>query len=218
MRVSSLLALALLLTTGCRQVPASLATATPNDPVAAPATTPVEQPGRAPSGSESASAPTSIADFDTFMGLRRGDKLADMLAKFGEAPYQELGADSGLDTYYYGLVEDTDPDDGPPNAGDDYLFVVTVDRASGWVFNLEAMAGDYAAFQLDDPRLDLLGAPREQILTTFGEPTREDSGFHTYEHLVGEELIMDVEFVCYDHDELRCTEIWVTWYEDEPAP
>ena len=151
----------------------------------------------------------SLAEFDSFLGLRRGDRLKDVVAKFGEAPYKRLNGSSSHDTYYYGLVEDTDPDDGPPNAGDDFLFVVTIERPTGWIFNLEAHPGDYSPFGVDDPRLALLGVNRDEILAKFGTPTHQRAGFNTYEY----DDSMHVDFVCHEGDGFACNELWVTWFE-----
>jgi hypothetical protein len=208
-RSSSLVLVGLFAVLGCRAAPAPETTA---PETTAPAPVFVEQPELTAKPAPTPAPTLTLASFDAFMGLRYGDTLEDVRRLWGEAAYAEID-DEGDDTYYYVMTEDTVPDDGPPGAGDDFLFVITIDKATSRVFNLQANTGDYAANGIEDPLLRFLGAPLSEVEATFGPPTRAHAGFNTYEYVDEDRnLELQVEFLCYDWEEFRCRELWVTWY------
>jgi hypothetical protein len=192
---------------GCR----APTTASPT-PAPAPAPAPVFVEHEQNVEPEPAPKPVGIASFESFLGLNYSDTLAQLHARHGQPTYSEAGEE--LDTHYYVMIEDTIPDDGPPGAGDDFLFVITVNHADGRIFNIQANSGDYAAAGIDDPLVRYVGAPLAEIKASFGEPVDAESGFHRYEHFdEARNLEIEVEFVCYEFDDWQCNELWVTWYE-----
>jgi hypothetical protein len=204
----TLAALALLAALGCR--PAAKVEAPASE--AANAAHVDDARARARPDSATPDQPLELASFDTFLGLRLGDTRADAIARFGEPVYVDRDAD--FDSLYFVLIEDRLADDGPPGLGDEYLFVVRSDNGTNKVFNIQAMLGDYAEQGIHDPRLRLLGVHLDEITAGLGNPTHSHAGFNTYEYVDDERgLSIEVEFVCYEHDGLRCTEIWVSWFD-----
>ncbi len=218
MRIATALPLAtsvLVTLLGCRRVPATVV-----EPEAEPASPPavvVEQPPTAapasePSRSSAEPEPTTLASFESFLGLRFGDTREQVVARHGQPPYSE--PDSDLDTWYFVMTMDTDPADGPPGVYDDFLFVVTIDNTNNRVFNIQANEGDYAAAGIDDPLVRLIGTPLSEVVEMFGEPLASHAGFNTYSYVDETRgVAIDIEFVCYDHNDYICSEIWVTWTE-----
>jgi hypothetical protein len=192
---------------GCK-APTSTETAAPTAP---PAPVFVEEQTVEPEPTPEPE-PVGLAAFESFLGLRYGDTVTQLHERHGPPPYSESGDE--FDTLYYVMTEDTIPGDGPPGAGDDFLFVVTINRADGRIFNIEAKAGDYATAGIDDPLLRYLGAPLDEIKASFGDPIDVSSGFHSYEHIdEARNLEIEIAFVCYEFEDFLCTELWVYWYD-----
>lgn len=205
-RAPTLVCVLMLAALGCR-TPASVAPEPQPAPTPVPAPVFIEQP----TAETEATQPPTLASFESFLGLRYGDTVTQMIERHGEPVYSMASGE--LDTFYYVLIEDTIEDDGPPGPGDDFLFVITTDHASGRIFNLQILAHERQA-ELDDPLLRFLGAPLSEVVASFGEPPRAESGFHTYEYVdEARNLEIEVEFVCYDFDDWICNELWVTWFE-----
>lgn len=61
-----------------------------------------------------------------------------------------------------------------------------------------------------DPKLGYLGMHRDQLIAALGKPDDIESGHYEWEVEVGAKTI-GIEFQCYDHDQGRCTAVWVSW-------
>ena len=58
----------------------------------------------------------------------------------------------------------------------------------------------------NDPKLELYGLHRDQILKIFGKPSRSNAGNHQYNFRANGKRGL-VNFICYDHRKKICEEI-----------
>lgn len=199
----------------CRMPPATV------EPAPAPraerAATMVESPGRALERGPSAAQAPTIADYFSFIGLEIGDGRSEVEARFGPPTWvSPSDASTPFDTYYYVVTFDTSPGQ-PPDAGDEYLFDISITSPGDRVIAIlarHAPGVDYRDHGIDDPRLEPLGVHVDDVYARFGEPISRHAGFNTYEYEdPGDGRVVSVEFVCFDHDDFICNEIWVSWLE-----
>lgn len=165
---------------------------------ACPSTTPVVSP-EPPVVHEADAEPVRAAsDFESFLGLQRGDPERRIAELFG-APDASDPGDSAYRYVSYATG-----------------VIIGTDQSTDLVATIDVTVDDLpwlAERGVRDPRLALVGRPIVEIRALLGEPTRVHADNYNYDWQDAEgDGIGHVNFICYDFWEAHCREVQVQWF------
>ena len=154
----------------------------------------------AASFSKQAPARVSVADFESFAGLRRGARAEDVVRLYGEP--NEIRPNKDRSTLYYEYAR--------RRLG----FSVGVDAASNkveWISLHRRDVPDWLRRRgVKDAKINLLGLHRDEVVARLGKPESVSSGSYNWEiETAGGSLHLTLR--CFDHDQGICTTMIVGW-------
>lgn len=146
-------------------------------------------------------ARVSVADFESFAGLRRGASVDDVLRLYGEP--NEIGPSKDRSTLYYVYARRY-------GGG----FSVSVDAASNKVESIRLLAPDMSDWLrrrgVKDLKINLLGLRRDEVVARLGKPQSVDKRFHNWEIKTASGSLL-LSLNCSDDAQDICTQMRVNW-------
>ncbi len=145
-----------------------------------------------------------LSDFTELIGIKKGEKIANVKAKYGSPSSTSKLGNTGFDYY--------------DNNSGDHMMSFSYDVQSGIVngINLHSVSlignvdnGFYDYIKLkkiNDPRLATLKMKPEELIQLFGQPV--SSEYSTYEYDTNE---LTLSFYCYDVYKGVCRELSLFW-------
>lgn len=142
----------------------------------------------------------SVADFESFAGLRRGARSGDVLRLYGEPI--NIRANKSRSTLYYEY------------ARSGLGFSVGIDAASERVEWIRLDGTDIPDWLrrrgVNDRKINLLGMYRDDVIALLGKPQNVISSAHEWEiKMASGSLLLTLR--CYDHRQGQCVDMTVGW-------
>lgn len=155
-----------------------------------------------------------LRSFFSLAGLSFGDSLSDLYRLFGQPDRVSDDPESALVVVQYFIESE-----------EDLGLYVCYDRADGLI-RVASVSTEYALFKIrekgiiDENLFLFFGRSWAVIRSEFGEPS--DSHSDNFEYKIYRDKYSEqtddyagqVTFVCYDHNDYKCTDISVHWFLD----